>query len=489
MRWYRVIPLIVIVVVLLSPAQVARGDSAPPWYAQGASVLTCEAKTNVQMMSEYVLIDIIELPEMPEPLPRSPEGLTKHGHLPAELMFAHVEATFVMRNQGSAEEAFEVWFPLGPRPGLSGSVANFTASVDGTPVPTGCVEMEDKWNLNPMGETWWATWPATFPPGHDVAMQVTYNVRPFSRRPIGRFDYVLQTGGGWHGPIGEGTIVIRFPHTPNETNAQLERGEEAVCFPCSDPFTLSGTEVTWRFSELEPTAGDNLYLHMLPPQIWREIVAARTGVEERPDSAEAHLRLARALRAGLRFKKILMEMWNTADLLPGVHESYRRALELDPTNVDICVEYLEFLRQLTDWSPPFHEDIPELLQRALELAPDDERLLEFQRTVATPRPTRTITPSPTDTPTRTPQPTQTATPQPSPTDVPTAVPTVFPLPSPFPRTPSPTPSPTVPPPTRFPTAPPPAVTGDGNRAGIFALGAILGIVLVGGGILLLRPDD
>jgi hypothetical protein len=431
--------------------------------------------TNVQMMSEYVLIDIQELPDAPGPPYWPGEGPTLTPHAPAELMFAHVEATFVMRNQGSAEEAFEVWFPLGPDPGFDGPVENFAALVDGTPVATGRVEMEDIWDLSLVSQIWWATWPATFPPGQDVVLQVTYDVLPVGYAPIGHFDYFLQTGGGWHGPIGEGTIVIRFPHTPNETNVQMKRGEQAVCLPCSDPFTLSGLEVTWRFSELEPTAADNLGIHMLPPQIWREIVEAGMGVEESPDSLEAHLRLARALRAGLHFRKSLVERWNTPDLLPGVHASYRRVLELDPTNVEVYVEYLKFLHHLTAWSPPFHEDIPELLQRALELAPNDRRLLFILRDFTTPKPAprRTFAPRPTLTPRRTLLPVRTATPEPSPTDVPTTVPAAT-LP------------PLVTSPTPVPTAPTPSATGGSNQAGLVALGAVVVVVLIGCGILLLR---
>ncbi|MFN2272856.1 MAG: hypothetical protein ACK2US_18585 [Anaerolineae bacterium] len=48
----RLILPLAVVVLALDPILPAAADVAPPWYAQGASVETSEAATNVQMVSE-----------------------------------------------------------------------------------------------------------------------------------------------------------------------------------------------------------------------------------------------------------------------------------------------------------------------------------------------------------------------------------------------------------------------------------------------------
>ena len=91
------IVLVMVAFLAMGGVQPVAADDAPPWYAQGASVETSEAMTNVQMVSETVVLTMHKMSEV-----ETKEWL---GVWP---MIAHVEATFVMRNQGTIEESFEM---------------------------------------------------------------------------------------------------------------------------------------------------------------------------------------------------------------------------------------------------------------------------------------------------------------------------------------------------------------------------------------------
>lgn len=329
--------LITIIILLAGSTPSIVADSAPPWYAQGASVEASESMTHVQMASEEVLL-VVEKRQEIDPEIRG---------LAAGYMTGHVEATFVMRNHGPQEESFDVWFPLGTPPKYSygDTIQNFAAWVDEIPAETGRGQTRDEWD-HPVS---WATWPVTFPPGQDVLLRVTYDVLPIGYGKYGRFEYVLETGAGWWGLIKEGTVTIRYPHEVNASTTILHRGGRGIIPPDPASFTISGNEVIWHFSDLEPTEDDNICLTVLAPQMWEEITAAQRDVAAMPDSPEAHLRLARALVAPLQFETGggLSHVGNSVAFAELAEASFQRALELDPKNAEAAGEYIEFQRSMT----------------------------------------------------------------------------------------------------------------------------------------------
>jgi MYXO-CTERM domain-containing protein len=475
---------LVVLSLVLAYAGPVWADAAPPERPPGSSVDPGEAVTQVQMVSEEVLLEIIGKP--------MPAG--EAGYLAADHMQGHVTATFVMRNQGQSEEAFEVWFPLGAPDGYSTvtTVSNFQAWVDGAPAQVSEALREGKWeSMVP-----WATWPVTFPPAQDVILRVEYDVLPDGYSPYGTFPYVLETGAGWWGPIGTGTITFRLPYPVNETNTVLNPdvyGDAQTDWLAPNPadYTVSGTDVVWRFTELEPTAEDNVALTVLPPLVWERIVTAREAAVENPNSAEAQLGLARALNGALYFRYGLMPVGNSTALAEEVKAAYQRASELDPEEVELYVEYLDWLQlALEPGAPALPEDFLPTLERALELDPDHERLLELSEWLVqmepylvTPTPTTRATPEAVATATMAPSPTATAstTPPPTATPGPTAMPTatVTPVPSSTPA-PSATTAPTateVIKPTA--TSPPPAEPETGSR-GICPGVAPLALLALGG---------
>lgn len=363
----RLILPLAVVLLARSPILPTTADAAPPWYAQGASVETSEAATNVQMVSENVLLTVEK---------RQEEAFS---HLAASYMIGRVEATFTMRNQGTEAESFQVWFPLAGGDYFDGPIENFFAWVNEVPVTTSQEEGKGPWK-RPVP---WAAWPVTFPPGQDVILRVAYDVLPIGYSPYGTFSYILETGAGWHGPIGEGTVTVRFPHEIDESNIVLGVGYWGTAAPPSpSTFTLSGNEVVWRFTDLEPTGADNVCVTFMAPQVWEEITAAQQDAAANPASPESNLRLAHALEAALWFKNGLVPIGNSIALAESAKAAYERALKLAPNNVTIYVEYLEFLWNCTDYSAPLPENFVPTLRNALELAPEDERLLRIQNMAA-----------------------------------------------------------------------------------------------------------
>jgi hypothetical protein len=449
----------------------ALADAAPPWTAQGGAVTPGEEPTQVAMISETVTLIV-------EPLaPADPDTARAD-----ERMVAHVEATFLMRNRGTEAEALDVWFPTTSRDDYGwdfsypSPIETFRAWVNGEPAAVAEATGQDDHG------TTWATWPVTFPPGEDVRLRVTYDTHPIGWGPWGSLPYVLETGAGWRGPIGEGTITFRLPYEVTPMNVQLAEIREAYTGP-DRPFeiTVDGTDVSWHFTDLEPERSehpwsmtgretDNPTLTLLAPAVWAEIQAAQAHAEAHPDSVEAHLRLAEALERGTRRKATIFHNEANTLLIERTDAAYRRALELAPDDIDVLVAYLEWLviqREQPWGGATLGEDLDAVLSRALELDPDHTRVLETKAWVEHWRqevapnmpqpPTPTVPASPT--PTASPEPTATPRPSRTPTQTPTPMET---------STPTATATPT----------PPPAT---GQTTGITTTGGILlGIVVLVG---------
>jgi hypothetical protein len=365
----RIVLILLVASFSLVYARPAWADAAPPWQPPGSSIDPGGFATHVQMMSEEVLLVI----DAEEPAADRRWGYGGGGK---------VEALFVMRNQGEREESFDVLFPLSVSSRFDvETVENFSAWVDGVPAPVSEVQREDP---RRKVQVPWATWPVTFPPGQDVVLRVTYDLVSVEWEPFFIYHYILETGAGWWGPIGEGTITFRLPYEMGQLNTVLYEhplGENYAT--CGNPgdLVIAGTDVMWRFSDLEPTPEDNFCLTILRPALWQGILAAQKEVATTPDSPGAYLRLARLQEAALaRVGGIfagVVSMGNNPMWAEMALASYERALELAPRDVEIYVEYLELLGSVlsSDLAPPARKDAFVLaLEQALQLAPDDERL-------------------------------------------------------------------------------------------------------------------
>ena len=366
------VSLLLIMIVIFQPAGVALADAAPPQYPPGGDVGTGDFETNVQMMSENVLITV----ESTAPDPAL-SGTYASGLIGYDTR-AHVDAFFYMVNQGSEVESFDVWFPIGGSNGYSDelSVDNFAAWVGDTPAETGTAYTEPENFEDP---SVWATWPVTFYPGQTVTLHVAYYVRPTGYQPYGRFEYLLHTGAGWHGSIGEGTVTVRLPYPVNDFNTVLTQDEWES--PSPDYYSVSGSEITWQFSNLEPSQADDIGVTVLQPSVWQAIQSAEEDVQQDPDNPAMHLSLARARADALYMKHGLEPIGRNVDMARLAMDSYEQAIDLSPDDIDLYVEYLGLLQSIWFEYDPLdgvQEKIDLYLERALELAPDDERLKDIQ---------------------------------------------------------------------------------------------------------------
>ena len=148
--------------ILLGTVTQVSADYSPPLYPPGSDVLP-PGETMVQMLAERVVITIM-------PSESRLEGGVFDGST------AHVEAEFAMRNQGSATEKMEARFPLTDLFGDPlGALEDFAAYVDGQAVPVHESEEPIRYpNIAP--EIKWAVFPATFEPGQDVLITVSYSM-------------------------------------------------------------------------------------------------------------------------------------------------------------------------------------------------------------------------------------------------------------------------------------------------------------------------
>jgi hypothetical protein len=241
---------------------------------------------------------------------------------------------------------------------------------------------------------------------------------------------------------------VRLPYEVNEFNTRIFRGPNR---DNPDSYEIAGTDIIWRFADLEPTARDDVEFYTVHPRTWENLLAAEQQVAANPDSAEAHLALARARASAVRVppRGSIGDSGPDYELAQLAGESYMRAIELDPDNVEIYIAYLDSMFRIWDvpfmawlgiswWPDDVHWNCVSILERALTLAPNDERLLEMQEQLELLVPTPTRTPRPTFTPQSTwmpsPTPTSTATSLPTSTPSPTLTITPTPMPTPSPST-------------------------------------------------------
>ena len=440
--------------------QPVKADAAPPPDPTVGGVGPYQPqKTNVQMMSETVFIDIPYSPPKPEPLKP-----------------IKVRASFTMRNQGQAEEKMQVIFPLTRLAydyNLEPSdyrvdLSSFVAKVAGKPVPISQVttpaeilEDPNKVEHGYTMEVLWAAFPVAFPAKQDVLLQVEYEMpNEYAQMEWADFtgiEYILETGAGWYGNILSADITVRLPY-------QIE---EIALDYVKPGYVISGQELHWTLKDIEPTREDNLSVRVVDERTWRAIVDLRASVKQNPKDADSwaglanvykHLAIYYAIggqKAYGGFPYVLNH--RTTDLAV---EAHRKVVELRPTSGEAhfwLAEILWYTNPKVEkiWSEsgstlgsiqPNDPSIQEVFHE-LELAWssglgenmswDEEYLVEMiNRTVpglalSPPgAPTATATPVP---PTETPAPTATNTS--SPTALPTIAPTVSATPIPI-ETPS-----------------------------------------------------
>jgi hypothetical protein len=452
-----VLPLLLILILFAIP-QAALADIAPPSNPPGANPGPSEESTQVRMVAETVLINVLRTP---------PEG---------SLGQATVTADFTMLNLGSEAETMGVRFPISANDGFFNypEIKNLQIVVNGTDVGYRRIEGLDSW-----GDTVpWAEFDVFFPAGKEVYIQVSYLLEGSGEYPYIAFSYLLETGAGWQGTIGSADLTVRLPYEATSGNVFLDSspgwGET------SPGALLTGNEVRWHYEELEPSRADNLSIVLVMPEAWGTVLNERQNVRDNPEDGEAWGRLGKILKEISRLRRGLRYDAGGRELYEESRQAYIQSVTLKPNDAWWHAGYAELLWNHYYWETFFTNpnDTAEMLvvlnelNQSLELDPDNPVALALLEEIsyalpeaveqtdggftlkwltATPISEATSTPELDPTATLTLEPSSTL-PPPTATDIPSNAEQPPPT-EPPPPTPEPPPT-NVPPPTPPPTAEP-----------------------------------
>ncbi len=411
----------ILLALLLSfvPTTTVLADVAPPEMPPGANPHPGTEVTQVRMVAETVLIEVLDTaPEV---------GLGQ----------ARVSAEFLMQNLGSQTETLRVRFPISSNDGFYNypEINDFRVEVDGSQVSSSPAEYEGG-NFDDLVQ--WAEFDVSFPPGEDVIIEVSYTLEGTGEYPFIAFKYLLETGAGWKDTIGSADLIVRLPYEANPHNVFID--SSPGWGHTSPGATLEGSEIRWHYDDLEPEYQHNLSIAMVMPSAWAKVLTERKNVANKPDDGEAWGRLGKTYKETALLRRGIRRDAGGQELYELSRQAYERCLELLPddalwhlgyANLLFARYYWEeyaiggtqranLLKAIEEYSiaynlDPDNETIIYWIDEAYYATDAIERLEDgngytFHWLTSTPTivPTRTLTAS--DTPT--PAPTATATPLP-----------------------------------------------------------------------------
>jgi len=353
--------LLLAVLCLTALPSVARADMAPPHQPPGSNPGPGSENTQVRMMAETVTIDVLA-DDPPQ---------------------AHVSAFFTMRNLGSSTENLAARFPIAASDGYSGfpEIKNIGIKVNDQITPFRRIQgPEPAFGFKDQNVPW-AEFDVSFVPGEDVQVKVSYDLAgtSFPQETYTSFYYILATGAGWKGTIGSAEIILRLPYNANPQNVIL--GDDLQDAP-----QFVEREAHWKFTELEPTTGNNLTFDIVKPAVWKQVVTELDNVSRNPQDGEAYGRLGKAYKQALFASP---KNFPRTDPGAGViylasKDAYDKAVTLKPTDGLWHAGYAELLLDYFYWtnfqSQLYTDDLNlglKELDLACQLSPQDPKVLDL----------------------------------------------------------------------------------------------------------------
>ena len=342
----------------------ARADIAPPEQPPGSNIAP-EGGTQVQMAAEQVLLVVGDR------VPLLSQGIDLQG------VSAHITATFQMVNTGAQAEQLSVRFPLANPSGAGDGffnypqVSNLKVTVDGS---------EREWTTtetaNPLGgqnpPLPWATFDVSFPPGQPVVISVRYDTVSTGFPPEARFNYVLETGAGWQGPIGQGDILLRLPYEANQENVLLGAGQT------TPGGIFAGNEVRWHFENLEPSSKDNWQATIIDPVTWKELLDLRQQTQQKADDPQVWAKLGELTQSIALAKGFWQVRPGAGSFLLESEQAYARAVALAPDSSQLHTEYAAVLfthynnPTIAEAPVPSFQEIQSQINQALLIDPQNK---------------------------------------------------------------------------------------------------------------------
>ena len=323
LKWMLVFAMILALAVgLAGKINSVRADIAPPKAPPGANPDTGGVITQVRMMDEKVVIEIL-----------AEDDITQMGS-------AFVWAEFHMKNLGDTTEILMVRFPSSFSDGRSGypEIENFTVYVDNAQVPTSRIDLEGEpeYYYDPVQ---WVEFEVVFPPGEIVKIEAGYTLYGTGEYPFVSYGYLLQTGAGWNGTIGSAEIIVKLPFTANPGNVFID---SSPGWGGTTPgANLSGNEVSWYFEDFEPIR--NISIVMVWPSAWNKVEIAQKQVQDYPNDGETWGRLAKIYKELSRSDRETRRDSGGIWLHNLSKEAYEKCLTLLPDDALWHVGYIDLL--------------------------------------------------------------------------------------------------------------------------------------------------
>lgn len=338
-------------------------DMAPPAQPPGSLPEPANA-TKVQMVSEIVDIRVQNT------------GPLYYGDSKRMAVNASVQAKFFMKNQGEGDEKMNARFPLSNYrrwgDGYSGNpeIQNLIIYVD---------EKEVQWTVSEGPQAAgkespsvrWANFSITFPVGKTVEVEMSYQMQSTGWLPLAEFGYILETGAGWYGPIGNGVINLILPYdavpAENVNLRDSSSGSEIV----------SKNTLSWAFSDLEPTPQDNWHAEIIAPETWQTIVSLKEKSSKEPENETWLTQVIEKYSSIIYGKGLWVINPGYLELAMECRKAYEKLIDIKTDDARTATEYAGLLfaiHQNPDGSlanKPSIEDIHTALNQAYLLDPEN----------------------------------------------------------------------------------------------------------------------
>ena len=360
---YRLMALILVAAVLAVPSNV-YADIAPPSHPPGSNPGPGGEGTEVRMMAETVLIEVL-----------SNNATDRLGQ-------ARVTADFTMRNLGSKTESMDVRFPISSSNGAGEypEIKGLNVKVDDKIISTKRIMEDDPaWSAVPVP---WAEFNTTFPPDQDVQIQVSYLLDGTGEYPFVAYYYVLHTGEGWKGTIGSADIIVRLPYEANQFNVIFD--EQIGWSQTTAGGAINGREIQWHFEDFEPDRSNDFELSIVNPAVWQNIMREQTNLQAKPNDGESWGRLGKLYKEILFYRRDFRRDRGGQELYRLSVDAYEKALALLPDDALWHAGFADLLSVHAYYSQWEGGDVtPEILRSmqeidiALGLSPKDAKVNEI----------------------------------------------------------------------------------------------------------------
>jgi hypothetical protein len=364
-RWLAVV---LVFVIAIAPS-IVHADVAPPAQPPGSNPGPETEGTQVRMVAEKVLIDVLS---------NTPSG---------SLGRAKVTADFTMRNMGSTAESMGVRFPISSDNGFGEfpEIKDLQIFVDNKSVTTHRIsELDPGWSSDPVP---WSEFNVNFPPNVDVSIRVIYTLEGMGEYPYVAFFYIFHTGAGWQGTIGSADLIVRLPYEANSYNVIFN--DEIGWSSTAPGGVINGREVRWHFEDFEPDQGNDFQLSLVMPLAWQKVLDEQANIQKNPNDGEAWGRLGKAYKEILFYRRgFRSDDAGGKELYQLSIDAYEKAVTLKPDDALWHAGFADLLAVHSYYASQEDQNVQgdmvrsmQEIHRALELSPNDAKVNEIAEEV------------------------------------------------------------------------------------------------------------